>query len=119
MTAKKQNIDMNEGETKKIVVSQTIDEDEGGTVDITGYQSLTWTLQHDKSGETVVEKSAEDGSITVTDPSVGAYEVTIESEDTTDEIVVAEQDFYHRVRLVDIDGNTSDLLEGTITVYEI
>lgn len=117
MTAKEQDFDMNEGESKKIVVDQTDNEDDGGDLDISDFNELTWYLKKDEGGPTVVEKT-ESGSadVVVTDALVGAYEVTIQPTDTEGIIQLQEEEFFHKVRLEDKDGNASDLLQGTITV---
>jgi hypothetical protein len=115
MTAKDQNFTMNEGETKKLDIDETIDEDNGGTLNIGGYNSLIWQLHPYRGGDVLVEKDTSDG-ITVTDSSVGAYEVTIDSADTDGLLYDDSATFYHHVRLTDGSGNTSDLLEGTVTI---
>lgn len=118
MTAKEQNFTMNAGETKKISVDQTEDEDEGGDLNIEGYRELKWILSRNKGGQTEVEKTVSDSSdFTVTDATVGAYEIIVTPSDTED-LSGYTDEFYHRVRLTDSSGQKSDLLEGTITIEE-
>lgn len=115
MTATNQNFTMNEGETKKLDIDETTDEDNGGTLPIGGYNSLVWQLQPYRGGEVLIEKDTTSG-ITVTDASVGAYEVTIDPADTDGLVYDDSATFFHHVRYTDGSGNTSDLLEGTVTI---
>lgn len=119
MTAKEQDLEMNVGETKKIIVENTEDEDGDGYLKITGRQELKWQMLHYKGGPTVVEKTESDPGLTVTDETIGAYEVNIEPEDTENVFKGDKDEFYHRVRITDSDGDVSDLLEGEITVHAV
>jgi hypothetical protein len=119
MTATEQNLSMNEGETKKIVVTQTDDEDSGGDLNISGFNELTWVLKTRQGGEVIVEKTESGSSdVTVTDASVGAYEITIQPTDTEGILNRPEDTFFHKVRLEDSGGNISDLLQGTVRISE-
>lgn len=118
MTAQNQDFTMNEGETKRIDVDSTTDADTGNILDITGFQELFWVLKPYEGGEVLVKKTeANSSDVTVTDATAGAYEIVIQPSDTAG---LASQDgvamYYHKVRLTDSAGRTSDLLEGTIAI---
>jgi len=118
MTAENQNFEMNQGEYKKLIVEQTNDDDSSGKLDISGFNDLIWILKAGRGDKTVVEKKeSESTDVTVTDPSVGAYEVIVRPTDTESvHIVGNEMRIYHKVRLLDNSGRPSDLVEGTVTL---
>lgn len=126
MTAKRQDFEMNESESKLIDVPQTDDAETGGDLDISGHQELLWEFKENKTSDDALVTKTASGSadFEVTDSSVGAYEILINPEDTEGlpQLDVAgrpSHEYYHRVRLTDANGRESDLLEGHITVYKL
>lgn len=119
MTAKKQDFEMNQGENKRIVADETINEDDGTQFNFGAYQELRWRLYDYQGGPLLVEKlDSETTDVTVTDQTIGAYYVKINPIDTNSlEIVGMKEKFFYRVRLTDENGETHDLMEGTITIF--
>lgn len=114
-----ENFEMNEGVSKVLSADDTTDEDSGGTLDMSGYSSLTWYLKTERGGDILVEKSESGSSdVTVTDETIGAYEIRIAPSDTDGITTKAEDVFFHKVRLVDSSGETTDLVEGHVTIRE-
>lgn len=120
MTARQQNFMMNRGESKRIVADETINESDGTQFPFGAYQELIWTLYDFRAGPILVQKKdSETQDVTVTDASVGAYNIKINPADTDNvDIVGDKEDFFHRVRLIDENGDEHDLMEGVITIHE-
>jgi len=118
MTAENQNFEMNQGEYKKLTVEQTNDDDSGSELDISGFNDLIWTLKIGRGDETVAEKKeSKSTDVTVTNASVGAYEVIVRPTDTESVQIVGDKvNLYHKVRLLDNSDRPSDLMEGTVTL---
>jgi len=102
---------MNEGESKLLVAEDTDDEDAGGTLGVSGYNAIKWVLKHHKGGPTIVERD-----VTVTNESIGAYEVEMEPSDTEGEVYGASEVLYYKI-VYKPDADTSmPLARGDITV---
>lgn len=116
MTATEQNLEMNYGESKKIVVDETVDDD-GEIVPLDAAQKLEWVAKDFRGGSEFASKEESSSpDVNFTDASVGAYEILVDSDELLSSETKVEEEVYHRVRVTDADGEPSDLLEGTITI---
>lgn len=120
MTAIEQSFEMARGETKRIVAEETINEDTGSQEDISTRQDLVWRLYDYEGAESTLVEKKESGSteVSVTDETIGAYEIDIVGSDTDSLIIPREHEHYHhRVFLVDSSGEEHLLMKGQITVF--
>lgn len=108
MTAKNQNIEISERETKTIDPSPLTDEN-GDVVNLVDAE-LEWVVVD--NGQTLVSKDTSDG-VTITNASEGEWEISLVPSDT---------DGYggtiarHEGRLIDQEGRESVVTKGKFTI---
>jgi hypothetical protein len=106
LTAKNQNFEMFQGDTKNIVVTVT------GT-DLTG-ASIKWAMKRSVSSTVVdVSKSIGNGiSITSASPTSSVFEIKLDPADT----INLKGDYYHEAEVKDAQNNVSTVMTGRISI---
>lgn len=96
-----------EGESKILEVTEVDD------VDISG-QSITWILFDEDPDAEELEKTTENGGITITDGPSGTFEINLDPADTKG----IPGRFEHECRLDDGSGTESVLLVGEAIIHQ-
>jgi hypothetical protein len=109
MSLAPQNVSMTAGDSVTLVV--TVTRADGSIVDLTGAQSLRWVLAAAPTQPTLASKSIGFG-IAVTNPPAGVMQVSILPADT-DGLAGS---YYHEAQLIDLNGNVSTILQGTVAI---
>jgi hypothetical protein len=107
MTISGQNVDIIQGESRKVEV--TVTDQNGNLLDISN-SAICWAVF--KQSDSVFTKTVDNG-IKLTDPTKGIFEITVAHEDTLNLI----GSYKHECRLTDIDGNSSVIFTGSFNVF--
>ena len=95
------------GDSKVLVV--TVRDGAGAVVNITG-ATLTWEAARSTEETTVISKESGDG-ISITNPTGGVFEVTLDEADTDD----LQGLYYHEAELTQA-GDTFTVLTGSLVI---
>jgi hypothetical protein len=95
------------------LIVTVVNEDEDGSpaLDLTGAQALIWVLAKKQGGNPILTKTLLDG-VSIEDAVGGIVHVeltAVESEPLKD-------DYYHEMRLTNVDGKKSTLMYGAVTI---
>jgi hypothetical protein len=107
MTTTGQNLEMVQGDTRKVVV--TVYDQIDTPLNITGCD-ITWILY--KSPSTIKLTKTVDSGIVLTSPLLGVFEILLESEDTINLL----GEYKHECRLEDVSNNASTIFTGSFKI---
>lgn len=100
-------------------IRPTVRDSQSRIVNITGATAI-WILYSDPSApfeSAEVEKTTADGSVRLTNPANGEFEIEIEAGDTTGLGEEGGRTWYHRCDLIDGTGDRSTIFHGEIPIY--
>lgn len=97
------------GDSRSLPV--TVTNGSGGTVNITGAQSIVWVVVG-PSGNVLLTKTLAAGQIALTNPTAGICTITLLAADTSQ----LTGTYAHECRMVDVSGNSSIIFTGNLTV---
>lgn len=115
MTERNQNVAMVSGDDHTITI--VVKDGAGAVVDITGFDIWWWASRLSKKGSFSSTKSIEKdnlliGGLTITEPLVGVFKVTLEPDDTKSIF----GDFRHEAQTKDPAGNISTVTIGLLEI---
>ena len=119
MKAIKQNIPTGD---RKILKGDTftlrlnVEIDDGDPKDLTG-ADIHFGVSNYPGSSFLIEKEVTEG-ITIDEPAEGKASIKIESEDTRSLSITESRRFWYRVKVTDLQGNTTTVASGYITIYD-
>jgi hypothetical protein len=105
-----QNFEIFSGDTKIIVVD--VVEGSGNPINLAGASLLEWVLKRAPGAKLPLIRKVIDSGITVTDASVGRFEIFLDAQDTEK----LGGTYYHECDLIDALGNRSTIFYGYVVI---
>lgn len=111
MTVKRQNFEMQEGDS--VIIETTVENDDGTMRDITEHSATFVLSKYEGDGE-ILRRTESDSEVNFYDPTNGGIEVKLHPEDTEDEWGT----LYYEIELSDGTGNDHTVTVGEITIHQ-
>lgn len=94
-----------------LTIQITVTDSSGNALDLSG-ASIEWVLTETHDRTRLIEKTTENGGISITDAANGVFEIYVQPQDTAD----LTGDFDHEAEVTDAGGNVVTVTSGIISI---